>query len=782
MPLFQGISDEIDLEFQDLIDIVGFSRLLENFYAATGIPNGLVGQAGEIITQAGWVDACVLFHRANPDTSRRCQESNLELIRRLRDGEVAHCLCKNGLIDYATPVVIEGRQLATLFLGQVLSLPPDMTFFREQAARCGFDEAQYLEAIRAVPVVSRERMEALMKCMVEMAQMLALSGLARLRQSTLKRDLDQSTEQRIALEDLLKLSPVGIKWSDTDTNGTIEYINRQFTTLFGYTLEDVTDLDAWYRQAFPDPHYRKTIIDPWHQAVVKARQDGTAPPELEASIVCKDGSERRALIRVSWVGRKRLVNFSDITAHWQSERRNRAHNAMLEMVARGEPLSDILHAVVRAIETEAPALLCSVLLADDDGKHLLTGAAPSLPAFYNKAIDGINIGPNAGTCAAAAFLGERVIVKDVMTHAYWKPYTKLAKRAGLRACWSEPIIASSGKVLGTFVIYHADAVGPSPADIDRMTFAANLSAIAIENRNTRQELVERERAFRSLAENAPDNIARYDTQGRLIYLNPRLEATLGMPAGKLLGKRPSEHFDDGRYDHFEEKMLHVIETGQEVMFESATSSSSMEMTYHWLYMVAERDESGAITGVLALGRDITKRKRLEKELEHQAHFDHLTGLANRRYFLDQAQSELARIGRYGGDLSLIMFDIDHFKRFNDTYGHDIGDLVLQKIAETSRKTMRKNDIIGRIGGEEFVVLLPHTDNQRATDAAERLRVAIAKRRVLLESGSPLHFTASFGVISTNNKSKNIDELLIQVDAAMYQAKESGRNRVCSRST
>jgi diguanylate cyclase (GGDEF)-like protein/PAS domain S-box-containing protein len=778
MPLFQANGDEIDLEFQDLVDIVGFSSLLENFYAATGIPNGLVGTAGDIITQAGWVDACTLFHRVNPETNRRCRQSNLELMRHLRDGEVACSLCKNGLIDYATPVVIEGRQLATLFLGQVLSLPPDMTFFREQAARCGFDEAGYLEAIRAVPVVSRARMESLMECMVEMAQMLVASSLARLRQTTLERDLDQSTEQRIALEDLLKLSPVGIKWSDA--HGRIEYINRQFTTLFGYTLEDAPNLDAWYRRAYPDSVYRKTIIDPWHQAVARARQDGTTPPELEADIVCKDGSERRALIRVSWVGRKRVVNFSDITAHWQSERRNRTRNAMLEMVARGEPLSDILHAIVRAIESEAPALLCSVLLADDEGKHLLTGAAPSLPAFFNEAVDGIGIGPNAGSCAAAAFLGERVVVEDVMRHEYWKPYAKLAKRAGLRACWSEPIIASNGRVLGTFAIYRADAVGPSPADIDRISFAANLAAIAIENRNTREELVERERAFRSLAENAPDNIARYDTEGRLIYLNPRLEAILGKPAGQLLGKRPSEHFDDGRFDHYEEKILHVIETGEETMFESVASPTPMEKTYNWLHMVAERDESGAITGVLALGRDITKRKQLEKKLEHQAHFDHLTGLANRRHFLDQARSELARIGRYGGELSLIMFDIDHFKRFNDTYGHDIGDLVLQKIAEIGRKTIRKSDIIGRIGGEEFVVLLPHTDKQRAMDAAERLRVAIAKGQVRPQSGSPLRFTASFGVITTRDKSKNIDELLIQVDAAMYQAKESGRNRVCSR--
>jgi diguanylate cyclase (GGDEF)-like protein/PAS domain S-box-containing protein len=779
MPLVQAKDPNTDLEFQDLVDIAGFSRLLENFFTATGIPNGLVGRGGEIITQAGWVDACARFHRVHPETHRRCQESNLELMKSLRAGEVAASLCCNGLIDYATPVVIEGEQLATLFLGQVLGEPPDMAYFRRQAARYGFDEVEYLAAIRAVPVVVKARMEALMDCMVEMAQMLAASGLARLRQTILERDLDQSTERRIELEDLLKLSPVGICWFDD--HGKIEYLNRQFAELFGYTREDLPDIDAWFGRAHPDPRYRKKTIDPWWQAVMRAREQGTTPPELETSIACKDGGERRVLIRIIWIGKRWLVNFSDITAHWQSELRNQAHNAMLEMVARGEPLPRILHAIVAAIETEAPSWLCSVLLLDGDGKHLFTGAGPSLPAFYNEAIDGLEIGPGAGSCGTAAYLAERVIVEDVMTHPHWKPYAKLAKRAGLRACWSEPIIASNGRVLGTFAIYHADAVGPSTADMERITSAANLAAIAIENRNTREELVERERAFRSLAENAPDNIARYDTQGRLIYLNPRLEATLGVPAAQLLGKRPSEHVEDGRRDRYEEKIFHVIETGEETAIEVASSRTSTQMRYHWVHMVAERDAAGAITGVLALGRDITERKQLEQKLEHQANFDHLTGLANRRHFLHQAAGELARMGRYGGELCLIMFDIDHFKQFNDRYGHEIGDLVLRKIAAISRAALRKTDLIGRIGGEEFVALLPHTNRQQAMDAAERLRAAIAEGEVRLKSGAPLHFTASFGVISASGKSNNLNELMNQVDAAMYQAKKSGRNRVCCHS-
>ena len=514
---------------------------------------------------------------------------------------------------------------------------------------------------------------------------------------------------------------------------------------------------------------------------MRAGQTSTMPPDLETSIVCKDGGVRRVLIQLASVGGKLLSTFSDMAAYWQSEQRNRAHNAMLEMVAKGEPLFDILHAMVLAIESETPATRCSVRLMDKGGKHLSTCIAPNLPAFFNDALNALEIGKEAGSCGTAARRGERVIVLDIMANECWRPIRELAQRVGLAACWSEPIISSSGKVLGTFAIYHAEPTMPSPADLDRLCFAANLAAIAIKHRNTRDQLVKRERAFRTLAENAPDNITRHDRNGRMIYHNPQLESTLGIPSGKMLGKRVSELIDDRSFSLYDEKIFHVIETGEETMLEISVPTA-MGMTYHAIHMVAERDESGRITGVLSIGRDITEYKRMEEELERQARSDPLTGLANRRHFIQQAHSELSRINRYGGALSLLMFDVDHFKRINDTHGHNIGDLALQKIAAASRATMREVDIIGRIGGEEFVVLLPQTGSVQAVDAAERLRIAIVESKVRLESGESLHFTASFGVTTISGKSMGMDELLKRCDAAMYRAKESGRNQVCIDST
>lgn len=443
---------EKNIKFTDLVDIAAFERLMESLYKATGIPNGLVAEDGSLLSQVGWTDACAFFHRVNPQTNQQCQESNIELMQSLHADDIACAKCKNGLLDYATPVVIEGRRLATLFLGQVLSEAPEMEFFRKRAREFGYDEAKYVEAIRAIPIVDKEEIDALMDCMVGMAQMLASSGLARLRQITLERDLNKSAEKRIELEDILNFAPIGIGWSTSD--GKIEYVNHQFTNLFGYTLEDLPDIETWYNKAYPDPEYQKVLINPWRLEVLTAREEGAPIPELEATITCKDGNTRYVILRASWVGEKRLMNFSDMTAHWKSEQRNQAHDAMLEMVAKGSPLSEILHNIVYTIEDEDASSLCSVLLLDEEGKHLLSTAAPTLPEFYNDAINGVEIGIGVGSCGTAAFLSERVIVEDIMTHPYWQAYTALADSAGLRACWSEPILSTDGKVLGTFAIYH----------------------------------------------------------------------------------------------------------------------------------------------------------------------------------------------------------------------------------------------------------------------------------------------------------------------------------------
>ncbi|MCM2307166.1 MAG: diguanylate cyclase [Sulfuritalea sp.] len=201
----------------------------------------------------------------------------------------------------------------------------------------------------------------------------------------------------------------------------------------------------------------------------------------------------------------------------------------------------------------------------------------------------------------------------------------------------------------------------------------------------------------------------------------------------------------------------------------------------WLdtHAVPMRDAHGRITSLLGVTRDVTEHKKAQQELERLSQIDALTGLSNRRHFMTLAEQELARALRYGGALSVFMMDIDHFKAVNDTYGHQTGDLVLQKLGSLCREALREFDSVGRIGGEEFAVILPQTDGPRALEVAERLRQAVARTEIALERGLPLQFTLSIGVTTlAGGGGANIDTLLGQADSALYEAKRSGRNRVC----
>lgn len=204
---------------------------------------------------------------------------------------------------------------------------------------------------------------------------------------------------------------------------------------------------------------------------------------------------------------------------------------------------------------------------------------------------------------------------------------------------------------------------------------------------------------------------------------------------------------------------------------------------HWIWLldrgrVVGFDREGNPVRAVGTYLDITKRKLAEQELEKLAQVDSLTGLANRRHFMIQLEQELSRSVRYGGPMSLLMVDIDHFKDVNDTYGHQIGDRVLQRLGELFVETFRDIDRAGRVGGEEFAVVLPQTDGQHAVEAAERLRRLVADTKVPLEHGIPLQFTISVGVTTLEGAEANIDTLLGQADQAMYLAKHSGRNQVC----
>lgn len=175
----------------------------------------------------------------------------------------------------------------------------------------------------------------------------------------------------------------------------------------------------------------------------------------------------------------------------------------------------------------------------------------------------------------------------------------------------------------------------------------------------------------------------------------------------------------------------------------------------------------------ALQEEIAKRLKLEKKLLHQTRTDELTGATNRRYFMQLGEEEINRSHRYGRPMSLLMLDLDHFKEINDKYGHSTGDEALQRFSQLCRSTLRKPDIFGRLGGEEFAIIIPEESLKGAEQTAERLRLRIEEAFAT----TAYRLTVSIGVTELDDQDTNIGDLLRRADNMMYKAKHHGRNRV-----
>ncbi len=240
-----------------------------------------------------------------------------------------------------------------------------------------------------------------------------------------------------------------------------------------------------------------------------------------------------------------------------------AHSAFRRttaLMAAGDQLAVVLDAIVLSVEADAPGALCSILLLDKSGRHLTLGAGSSLPAHYNAAIEGVEIGPDVGSCGSAAFLNQRVIVEDIETDPRWAAYTELAASAGLRACWSQPICGPAGDVLGTFAIYHREVRAPTAEDIAFIESAAELAAIAIVRRREHEELahskaraleaslVEQDisRKLTTFFEVSLDMLCIRDMDFKFVKVNRAWEKALGYTVEELEGQPmlPLVHPDD----------------------------------------------------------------------------------------------------------------------------------------------------------------------------------------------------------------------------------------------
>ncbi|MBL6986876.1 MAG: EAL domain-containing protein [Methylobacter sp.] len=325
---------------------------------------------------------------------------------------------------------------------------------------------------------------------------------------------------------LIQKSPVAI--GITNKQGEIVLQNDRFIQTFGYTLEDVPNLDAWWPLAYPDENYRKQVKEVWTGALEKALFDGKDIEPMEFRLTCKNGTVRDIVLYNAIVGERVLVFFDDITERKavENDLRNRTdelalQNRVLHLINQGVDLSKVLTELAHQIEALHPKMLCSILLSDENNKHLYHGTAPSLPDFYNQAVNGLKVGNGVGSCGTSAYLGEYIIVEDIQQHPYWEGYRDLARQANLQACWSHPIKNNLGRIFGTFGIYHRLPTQPTAAEINLIEHYAGLAQLAIERNRSASQIEESLSILKATLESTGEAILAVDLDNNWLVLNQK---------------------------------------------------------------------------------------------------------------------------------------------------------------------------------------------------------------------------------------------------------------------
>lgn len=269
-----------------------------------------------------------------------------------------------------------------------------------------------------------------------------------------------------------------------------------------------------------------------------------------------------------------------------------------------------------------------------------------------------------------------------------------------------------------------------------------------------------------------DMLCVADFNGFLKELNPAWTRTLGWSLDELKSKPWIEFVIP------EDREL-TLEASQRLLHgESVIGLENRclckDGSYRWLAWSSYPDLDKQ--RIFAAVRDTTKRRQIEEELRQLAIQDPLTGASNRRHFIERASAELNRCKRYGAPMAVIMLDIDHFKKVNDTYGHSTGDEVLKKLVDCCQQELRTTDIFGRFGGEEFAAVLVETGQQAATQTCQRLLEQVEKLKIRTTTQN-IGITVSIGITMHLADDMSIDSLLKRADDALYKAKSAGRNRV-----
>ena len=418
---------------------------------------------------------------------------------------------------------------------------------------------------------------------------------------------------------LFELSPLGMAMIEHKTGKFLE-VNQSLLNSLNYSKEEFLSLSFY--DITPNEYEEQE-----KQQIKDLESTGKFGPN-EKEYIKKDGTRYPIIISgfsFTDSNNKKVVwgIIEDITEKKQYEIIYNDNKNLLEYIAIENSLQKVLDKIVNLVEKRNPEITCSILLLDETKQHLLTGSAPSLPKFYNDAINGLKIGEKIGSCASAAYKKERVIVENINTHENWQDYLDLTQKANLHACWSQPIISSQNEVLGTFAIYNNVVKAPNTFMLNLIETYANVVAKAIEKnryseiiqKNTK-ELEEKTLLLENILNTIPDIVWLKDKNGIYLRCNSEFEKFVNKKESEIIGKTDYDFVDKETADQFIINDKIAMETKKIVRTEESISDKTTNKKFIFdTAKISMENLDGEIIGILGIGHDITLREKKEEELK-----------------------------------------------------------------------------------------------------------------------------------------------------------------------
>lgn len=560
-----------------------------------------------------------------------------------------------------------------------------------------------------------------------------------------------------------------------DRYGTIRYANRLAAALIGGTVTPAGQPLLRFSPA-PQPAGRSAA----------ALLDSLLGEAAEGRPACADwqlrgdgGEPRSVSLYLSGDAARGFVALlTPRDARPDGERVAAAEREVLEAMVAGQSLAVAATGIACHLERLLPGSACAVLTLEAESQTVHHLAGGSLPQDYCSALNGIRIGPRVGACGSAMWCRQTVISSDLDTDPRWAPFLPLTRAAGLRACWSEPVISTRGQVLGSLALYWYEPRDADPEALGIVRRFAGLLAFTMERERDAERLRQSEAVFRSAFERAAIGMAHLSRDGRMLKANGPLCELLGYRESLLRRRRVPDLVHPQERPRLAE-MGEQIARGRHDTLQTELRLLRADGSSVWASVAAAPvyDVDGRVERVVAVVSDISRSRELADELAYRSTHDWLTGLHNRFELARQLAQWLGRRPEARSSAAFCHIDLDQFRLVNDSAGHAAGDALLCRVAELISGCLEDGTTAARLAGDEFGVLMPDTEPESAMEIAERVRQMLEGTRFEWQR-STFRISASIGVVRLPEPSlRCVDGVLQAADTAAATAKESGRNRI-----